>query len=96
MAAVKAAEEATTARIAAINEIGDKFGFKDDADKFAKEGKSVAEFREHITNKSPEDWKNSLEIRNPANGGQSGGEGSEDESDADDAVAQIKKSRRGN
>lgn len=90
-AAVEAARKETAERITEINALGDKFGFKEEAEAFAKEGKSVSDFRAHILNKSPEEWKNSLNIKNPTDGGNSQ-EGEKDQ--GKDIVNKIKARRK--
>lgn len=80
-------------RIAELTALGSKFGFDQDAGDFIKNGKSVEEFRAHILNKSPDDWKASLAIQNPS---QLSIEG-DSENDSDEgsaAVAKIKERRQ--
>ena len=78
-------------RIVGINALGNKFGFNADAETFVASGGTVADFRAHVLNKSPEDWKASLAVRNPAQ--QATDEGEQDKS-GNDAVAQIKERRK--
>ncbi|MEO0797516.1 MAG: head maturation protease, ClpP-related [Verrucomicrobiota bacterium] len=68
-AAVEAARKETADRITNITALGAKFGFENDAEDFAKEGKSVDAFRAHILNKSSDEWKDSLNIKNPSSEG---------------------------
>ena len=65
-AAVQSALADERVRAAEITELGEKFGFEDDAKQFLKDGKSVNEFRTAILSKSPEDWKASLKVKNPS------------------------------
>lgn len=94
--AVKKALAADRKRTAEIRNLGAKFGFGKDAEEFAASEKSVEEFRSHILSKSPEDWKASLQIRNPAH---QESEDASDDSAAKEAIAKVKarrKSRTGN
>lgn len=79
-------------RIAELSTIGDKFGFKADADQFVASGKSIEDFRAHILAKSPEAWKASLAIQNPSVQ-ESEGDG-DDSKDATEAIAKIKERRQ--
>ena len=65
-AAVQAALADERVRSTEITELGEKFGFADDAKEFLKNGKTVDEFRTFILNKSTEDWKASLKVKNPS------------------------------
>ena len=64
--AVQEAERDTAERIAAINSIGDKFGFQDEAKAFIGEKKTVDAFRAHVLEKSVEEWRESLQVKNPS------------------------------
>ena len=77
-------------RVKELTALGSKFGFGEDAEKFIADGKSVEEFRSHILNKSPDDWKESLSVRNPAQQDL----GSEDDDSGSDAVSKIKARRK--
>lgn len=89
--AVQAALTKERQRIAQLTALGSKFNFTADCEQFIANGKSVDEFRAHILNKSPDDWKASLAIRNPAQQ-----EASSNEADAaNQAIAQIKARRQG-
>ena len=92
-AAVEAALDKEAERSAEITALGNKFGFTNDAEKFiANRKKTVADFQAHILNKSPDDWKASLAIKNPSQ------QASEDDltasKEGDDAVALIKERRK--
>ena len=91
-AAVQEALANERTRTAEITALGSKFGFGEDAEKFIADGKSVADFQAHILNKSPDDWKASLAIKNPSQ------QASEDDltasKEGDDAVALIKERRK--
>ena len=82
-------------RAAAINDLGEKFGFVAEAKEFAKDGKSVADFREHILAKSPDAWRNTLAVKNPANSGTDDGEDVDDGSELRDKVLALRKKRTG-
>lgn len=86
---VKKALAADRKRAAEIRALGAKFGFEDDAAKFADSEQSVDEFRCHILDKSPEAWRASLAVKNPSqlNTDSDDDEGSE-------AVAKIKERRK--
>lgn len=73
-----------------IRELGAKFGFGKAAQQFADDGKSVAQFQEHILEKSPDDWKASLSIQNPSQ--QITAEDA-DLAEGDETVARIKARR---
>jgi len=75
-----------------IRELGAKFGFAEDAEQFARDGKSVDDFRTHILNKSPEAWEASLSIKNPAT--QQSEKEVEQYEEGNSVVAQIKEKRR--
>ncbi len=64
--AVQEALKADRVRQSEIRKLGKKFGFEETAEEFASDDKSLEEFRTHILNKSPEDWKSSLKVKNPA------------------------------
>lgn len=91
--AVKAALKADRERIADITALGAKFGFEEEAEKFAKDDKTVDDFRAHILNKSPDDWQNSLKVKNPPK--QRGEDTTHEEDEGDTAVASIKTRRKG-
>ncbi len=89
---VAAALKVDRKRQADIRELGAKFGFAKDAEKFAADGKSLEEFREHILSQSPGKWRETLSIKNPSTQEtehdlQSAAEGNE-------AVEKIKKKRQ--
>ena len=65
-AKIQAALKADRKRQADIRSLGKKFGFETAAEEFAGTDKSVEAFRAHILAKSPDDWRNSLAIKNPA------------------------------
>jgi hypothetical protein len=65
-AAVKAALTTERKRVAAITEIGEKFGFREAAKAAVDGDVSVDAFRKQILDQSPEDWRASLTVRNPA------------------------------
>ena len=90
--AITAALAADRKRAAEIDELGEKFGFGTDAKKFKADGKSVDEFRTHILNKSPEDWRASLAIKNPAT--QAAEQELSDSSEGTAAVNRIKEKRQ--
>ena len=79
-------------RIAEITALGNKFGFGEDAEKFVADGKKVSDFRAHVLNKSPEDWKASLSVKNPSL--QTSESDLEEANQGDDAVARIKERRK--
>jgi len=91
-AAVKSALQADRKRQKEIRELGAKFGFTEAAEQFAESGQSVAEFQAHILNKSPEDWKASLSIKNPAT--QESEEILSASKESNDAVSKIKDRRQ--
>lgn len=64
--AVETALKADRKRQADIRDLGRRFGFDADAEAFANSDKSLEEFRAHILDKSPDAWKASLSIKNPA------------------------------
>jgi len=78
-------------RTSEITALGSKFGFAKDAEDHIASGKSVEQFRAHILNKSPDDWKASLEVRNPA---QQSSEDDDEEDSGSEAVARIKERRK--
>jgi len=84
-AAVESALKSDRERITEINSLGAKFGFEKESETFAKEGKSADDFRAHILNKSPDDWQQSLKIKNPA---KQRGDNADEE---DDPIAKIEK-----
>ena len=65
-AEIASALKADRKRQTEIRELGRRFGFDEDAETFADSDKSLAEFQAHILAKSPEAWKASLSIKNPA------------------------------
>ena len=92
-AAVEAALDKEAERVAGITALGNKFGFTSEAEAFIGDRKkTVAEFQAHILNKSPDDWKASLAIKNPST------QASEADLDASkegsEAVAKIKERRK--
>ncbi len=90
-----AIEEALTAdrkRQAEIRELGAKFGFVKDAEQFARDGGSLEMFRAHILDKSPEAWRTTLSLQNPAT--QESETSLDSSSEADAAVARIKEKRQ--
>lgn len=90
--AVAAALKVDRQRQADIRELGTRFGFQGDAETFSAEGKSLEDFRAHILNQSPEKWRASLTIKNPAN--QQSEEDLRGNSEGDAAVAKIKERRQ--
>jgi hypothetical protein len=90
--AVKTALKADRARQAEIRELGTRFGFVRDAEQFAGGDQTVEQFRAHILAKSPEQWRESLAVKNPAI------QESESEQlaakEGDDAVSRIKEKRQ--
>lgn len=54
---VKAALKNDRQRRAEIRELGEKFGFPDDAEKFCEDGYTVEEFREFILSKPSEHFR---------------------------------------
>ena len=90
--AVKAALDDERKRTAEITALGNKFGFSEDAETFIAEGKTVSEFQAHVLNKSPDDWKESLSIKNPSQ--QASESDLEATKEGDDAVARIKERRK--
>lgn len=91
-AAVKTALSEDRQRQTEIRVLGKKFGFTNAAEEFAKDDKSVEEFQAHILNKSPEDWRSSLEIKNDST--QKTEQDQENFSEGEDAVAKAKALRR--
>jgi hypothetical protein len=91
-AEVQAALKVDRARQTEIRELGSKFGFSAAAEKFANSDQTADEFRKHILNKSPEDWRSSLSIKNPAH--QDSEQEFTDNKEGADAVEKIKASRR--
>jgi len=89
--AVQAALAEERRRTAEITAVGSKFGFTADAEKFISSGKSVEDFRAHVLGKSPEDWKASLQVKNPAVQAPAD---DNDDSEGADAVAKIKERRK--
>ena len=92
-AAVEAALDKEAERVAGITALANKFGFTNEAETFiGNRKKTVAEFQAHILNKSPDDWKASLAIKNPST--------QESEADLDaskegsEAVSKIKERRK--
>ena len=88
--AVQKALAADRKRASEIRTLGAKFGFEKDAEEFAASEKTVEEFRSHILSRSPEDWKESLAVRNPAQQDM----GSDDDSSGKDAVEKAKARRK--
>lgn len=64
--AVQAALKTERTRTAEITEIGAKFGFEAEARTAIENGKAIEDFRKEILNKSPEDWKSAMEVKNPS------------------------------
>lgn len=91
-AAVREALAAERKRTAEITALGNKFGFDSDAEQFITNGKSVADFQAHVLAKSPDDWKASLEIKNPSH--QASESELESSSEGTEAVAKIKERRK--
>ena len=91
-AAVQSALKADRKRQKEIRELGAKFGFTAAAEKFAESGQTVAEFQDHILNKSPEDWRASLSIKNPSL--QESETDLAESQESDDAIASIKERRQ--
>lgn len=91
-AAVKNALKADRQRQADIRALGKRFGFDDDAEKHAVEDTSVDDFRKLILDKSPDDWRASLTIKNPSR--QASEQEQEDNEEGAAAVKQIKKRRQ--
>lgn len=91
-AAVQAALQTDRKRQREIRELGAKFGFTAAAEQFAESGQSVAEFRAHILNKSPEDWRASLAVKNPST--QETEASLEATEEGNSAVASIKERRQ--
>lgn len=89
--AVEAALSEERERNEGIEELSERFGFADDARKFKKSGQSVEEFRAHILEKSPEQWQESLSIKNPSQ--QQTEQGLQSDMDGEAFVNQIKASR---
>ncbi len=90
-AAVQTALAEERKRTADITDLGEKFGFGPSAKKFIENGKSVEDFRVHILDKSSEEWKASLELKNPTT--QASEQEMQDESEGAAAVAKIKERR---
>lgn len=91
-AAVEAALKVDRQRQADIRALGKRFGFTDAAEEFAAGGKSLEEFRAHILDKSPDDWRSTLAIKNPAT--QESESDSAATADGAAAVAKIKERRQ--
>lgn len=91
-AAVEAALKVDRQRQADIRALGKRFGFTDAAEEFAAGGKSLEEFRAHILDKSPDDWRSTLTIKNPAT--QESETDSAATADGAAAVAKIKERRQ--
>lgn len=91
-AKVAAALKVDRQRQVDIRELGAKFGFAAEAEKFANSDKSVEEFRAHILEQSPEKWRASLAIKNPAT--QESEEETKGLSEGNTAVAKIKERRQ--
>ena len=89
---IKKALKADRKRQAEIRELGAKFGFTIAAEKFAGDDSTVEEFRAHILNKSPEDWRESLAIKNPAV--QESEEELNNSGESDAAIEKIKARRK--
>jgi ATP-dependent protease ClpP protease subunit len=86
--AVQQALASERVRTAELTAVGNKFGFGEDAETFIAQGKSVEEFRAHILNKSPDDWKASLAVQNPATQ-----ETASDDDESNEAIAKVKERR---
>lgn len=89
--AVQAALKADRERADEITDLGEKFGFSAEAKAAVRAGKSTDEFRKEILNKSPDDWKASLQVKNPST--QPSEDELEDKAEGDNAVASIKARR---
>ena len=89
--AVEAALQKDRKRQAEIRELGSKFGFSIAAEQFSQDGRSTEDFRSHILSKSPDEWIDSLSIKNPSV--QASEQELSDSSEGDDAVAKIKEKR---
>lgn len=92
-AAVKAALVADRKRADEITALGEKFGFTASAKAFVSDGKTVDEFRAHILNQTPEDWKAALEVKNPALQASEADEKTAGQKKTDAAVDEIKARR---
>lgn len=90
--AVAAALKEDRKRQASIRELGGKFGFAEAAETFAEGGQSLEEFRAHILNQSPEKWRATLAIKNPAQ--QTSEQDFQAASEGAEAVAKIKARRQ--
>jgi len=91
-AVVEAALKVDRKRQADIRDLGQRFGFSKAAEEFAASGKSLDEFRAHILEKSPDDWRATLAIKNPAT--QETETANEEAADGAAAVAKIKERRQ--
>lgn len=80
-------------RVAEITALGNKFGFAKEAETHIAEGKSLDDFRAHVLQKSPDDWKASLKVQNPAHQ-DSEGDLEDDTEETEEATARIKERRR--
>ena len=90
--AVAAALKVDRQRQADIRALGKRFGFEAVAEEFAAGGKSLDEFRAHILDKSPDDWRATLDIKNPAT--QTSEADSTTTAEGNAAVAKIKERRK--
>ena len=79
-------------RQADIRDLGQRFGFDADAETFANSDKSLSDFQAHILAKSPDAWKASLAIKNPAQ--QQTESESQELAEGSAAVAKIKEKRK--
>lgn len=91
-ARITAALKKDRKRQADIRALGKKFGFEAAAEKYADGDHSVEDFRAHILDKSPDDWRKSLAIKNPAK--QDSEQDIDDTSEGDAVVAKIKEKRK--
>ncbi|QQG66354.1 hypothetical protein [Desulfobulbus oligotrophicus] len=91
-AEVAAALKADRQRQADIRDLGRRFGFDADAEIFANSDKSLSDFQTHILAKSPDAWKASLAIKNPAQ--QETESDSRELAEGSAVVAKIKEKRK--
>ncbi len=75
-----------------IRALGKKFGFEAAAEEYAVGDFTIEDFRTHILDQSPDEWRKSLEIKNPAN--QVTGDDIDDAAAGATAVAKIKERRK--
>ena len=91
-AKIKAALIQDRKRQTQIRALGKKFGFEAAAEEYADGDFSIEDFRSHILDQSPDEWRKSLEIKNPAN--QATGDDIDDAEDGAAVVAKIKERRK--